>query len=82
MKMTIDQLSEKLSEKFAGRKWDAVTRRNGTPSDGWAIVGHPGITRAIKDAGLPWARFWSGKAPTPSTQAPEEIIKYAKGIAL
>ncbi|MBW1728993.1 MAG: hypothetical protein JRJ62_15805 [Deltaproteobacteria bacterium] len=69
-----------LRQIFAGDQFPPCRRRNGKPSDGWSVVGHPGITRAIKMAGLPWEKFWSGKNPTPSTQAPTLVVMTAREL--
>jgi hypothetical protein len=77
MKLTIKALAVELKTKFQGQSFPACTRHNGRPSDGWSIVGEGAITQAIRLAGLPNHDFWSGMAPTPSTQAPSEIVNYA-----
>lgn len=79
--MNINKLAEVLEKEFKGQKFNSCTRRNGRPSDGWSICGMPGITRAIIQAGLPYNQFWSGSNPTPSTQAPIEIVKRARELA-
>ena len=78
--MNIEKLSGELKKIFIGKKFSSCNRRNKKPADGWTTCGQSGITRAIKLAGLPWNQFWSGSNPTPSTQAPEEIIKMAYEI--
>jgi len=78
MKTTVNQLAKTLQSEFAGRTFPACTRRNGKPSDGWSVIGHTGLTRAIKAAGLPWDKFWSGSLPTPSTQTPAEIVDFCQ----
>ncbi len=79
--MTIKKLAEELKKEFNEKKFAPCNRRNGRPADGWEICGYSGITLAIKMAGLRWNHYWSGSAPTPSTQAPAEIVKRAYEIA-
>ena len=78
--MTIKKLSDELKKEFSNRQFSSCFRRNGKPSEGWAVCGQSGITRAIKLAGLPYNQFWSGSNPTPSTQAPAEIVRRAYEI--
>ena len=82
MKLTINQLSIDLKTKFAGKIYPKPDCYNGHPGNGYSIVGHAGITKAIIQSGLPVYNFWSGKNPTPSSQAPSEIVDYARKIAL
>ncbi len=56
--------------------------RNGHCNGGWCIVGHPGLTMAIRRAKLPLQDYWSGRAPTPSSQAPATLVEYASATAL
>lgn len=58
-------------------------RRNGRPADGWTH-GYAALSRAIKQTNLPWNYYWSGHAPTPSTQYPKAIVEAVRkaGIAL
>jgi hypothetical protein len=67
---------KKLRKKFAGKDWDGPDCYNKRPGTGWAIVGHAGYSRAIAMAGLPLANYWSGSNPTPSSQAPKEIVRF------
>lgn len=76
----VQKISELLKEKFAGVSFPACTRCNHKPSEGWSVVGNGMITRAIKAAGLPVAPYWSGMAPTPSTQAPAVVVEYARSL--
>jgi len=80
MKTTINDLAAVLKEKFSGKTFDPCTRRNKIPSKGWCVVGYAAITKAIKQAGLPYNQFWSGSNPTPSTQAPIEIVVFAQSL--
>jgi len=75
-------IATKLKEIFSKNGFDPCLRRNGHPSPGWNVVGDAGLTRAIKLSGLPWDRFWSGKNPTPSTQAPIPIIIHATRLKM
>jgi hypothetical protein len=77
---TIQQLTNALVVKFASVKFTGCTRRNKRPSDGYSVPGKSKWTNAVKNAGLPWNHFWSGYAPTPSTQYPTEIADYLKTI--
>ena len=77
MKITITELAKILEKEFKGENFQACDCRNKRPGTGWAIVGHPGITRAIKEAGLPYNSYWSGSNPTPSTQAPQDVVVFA-----
>lgn len=81
MKTTIDKLSRELKKKFGRRKFPRCNRWNKNTAEGWSVIGHCGITRAIKKAGLPISNFWSGSNPTPSSQAPTEIVIYAYKLA-
>jgi len=56
-------------------------RRNGRPADGWTH-GCCRLSRAIRGTGLPYANFWSGSAPTPSTQWPTAIRDAAQAAGL
>ena len=56
-------------------------RRNGRPADGWTY-GCYRLTRAIRGTGLPYANYWSGSAPTPSTQYPQAIFDAAQNAGL
>ena len=67
---------EKLEAEFKGKSWPGVDCRNKRPATGWAVVGHSGYTRAIIAAGLPITDYWSGSNPTPSSQAPKEIVDF------
>ena len=58
-----------------------LTRRNGRPSDGWSY-GNCRLSRAIRGTGLPYAKFWSGSCPTPSTQWPTSIRDAAQAAGL
>ena len=78
--MTVAELAQRLNRHFKGKRFPPCNRRNGKPADGWSIVGHSGITRAIMQAGLPYNAYWSGSNPTPSTQAPSVIVAYARSI--
>ena len=78
MKATIKSIAEDLKKEFIGKVFTPCTRRNGKPSIGWMIIGHPGLTRAIKQSGLPYNQFWSGSNPTPSTQSPDEIVMFSR----
>lgn len=80
MSMTTIQITESLKSRFAGHKFCCCTRRNGRPSDGWCVPGNAKWTRSVKAANLPYNKFWSGSAPTPSTQYPVEIYDYLKSI--
>lgn len=80
MKNKTKMIAEFLGQIFAGDQFPPCRRRNGRPSQGWSVVGHPGITRAIKMAGLPWDQFWSGKNPTPSTQVPTLVVMTAREL--
>jgi hypothetical protein len=82
MKITTKELSEKLQKEFAGKTFIKPDCYNKRPAIGYAIVGHSGITNAIKLSGLPIYNYWSGSAPTPSSQAPIGIVVYARKIAL
>jgi len=77
MKVRIIELAEILERKFKGKTFPGCDCRNGHPATGWEVIGHPGLTRAIKLSGLPYNNFWSGSNPTPSTQAPREIVEEA-----
>lgn len=79
--MTVKKLAEELKKEFSGKTFSACTRRNGKVSDGWARCVGAGATRAVKLARLPWNHFWSGSAPTPSTQYPQEIAEFIRKIA-
>lgn len=79
--MSIKKLASILQDEFAGKTFSSCTRRNGKPSYGWTICRKAGITRAIRMAGLPYNQYWSGSNPTPSTQAPTEIVNKAWDIA-
>ena len=80
---TITTLATQLSTEFGDDqdKFPRCTRRNRVPAEGWSICGHSGITRAIAKAYLPLANFWSGSLPTPSSQAPSQIVKRARELA-
>ena len=56
-------------------------RRNRKPADGW-VYGIYRLSRAIVGTGLPYNYYWSGSAPTPSTQYPKEIYMAAKEAGL
>jgi len=80
MKMKITELAKILEEEFKNKSFPNCDCRNKRPGTGWAVVGHAGITLAIKEAGLPYNNYWSGSNPTPSTQAPKEIVDFADNI--
>jgi len=80
MSLKTKQISESLRSKFANTKFAGCIRRNGHPSPGWSVPGNAKWTNAVKSAGLPWNHFWSGSAPTPSTQYPQEIADYIRSI--
>jgi hypothetical protein len=80
MKLTTQQITDALVAKFANTKFTGCTRRNGRPSEGYAVPGKSKWTNAVKNAGLTWYHFWSGSAPTPSTQYPQEIADYIASI--
>ncbi len=82
MKITTKELSEKLKKEFTGKTFPAPNRFNKRPAIGYTIVGHCAITNAIKLAQLPVYNYWAGQAPTPSSQAPIDIVVYARKIAL
>jgi hypothetical protein len=76
MSLTTDRAAE-LVREFGGRtRWEGPDCSNRRPGRGWAVVGHAGFTLAIKAAGIPTYRFWSGANPTPSTQAPGEVVRF------
>lgn len=78
MRVSIKELATILQQQFHGRQtWGGVNSRNKRPAKGWTVIGHCGLTRAIKLAGLPTAKYWSGSNPTPSTQAPAVIVEEA-----
>ena len=72
--MTIKQLTNALQKEFGNKKFASTVpnRRNKRVADGWACPGNGKWTRAVKAAGLPWDKYWSGANPTPSTQYPQE----------
>lgn len=78
----IETLARRLRMVFEGRGgWALPNRYNKRPADGYATVGYGWITRAIKEAGLPVYRYWSGSNPTPSSQAPTEVVRTALTLA-
>lgn len=79
--MSVKKLAGELKKEFAGESFTRCTCRNKHTAEGWSKCGKAGVTNAIKLAGLPWDSFWSGSAPTPSTQAPEEIVRRAYELA-
>jgi len=76
MKAKTVEISKKIEKLFKNNDYPAVDCRNKRPATGWAVVGNCQFTNAIRMAGLPNDNFWSGSAPTPSTQAPSEIVAY------
>lgn len=80
MSLTTNQIAESLKAKFSTAKFTGCTRRNGRPAPGWTVPGNAKWTNAVKAAGLTWNHFWSGSAPTPSTQYPQEIADYIRSI--
>lgn len=56
-------------------------RRNGQPSVGWEY-GIYALSVAIKHTKLPYEAFWSGQAPTPSTQYPRDIVVACREVGL
>lgn len=50
--------------------------RNKSCNAGWCVPGIAAWTKAVKAAGLPWNHYWSGSAPTPSTQYPKAIADF------
>jgi len=81
MKKTIIKLAEILENEFKNEYFPNADCRNKRPGTEWVVVGHSGITRAIKIAGLQWNSYWSGSNPTPSTQAPKKIVNRAYELA-
>lgn len=69
-------MADILKSKFNNKSYPDPDCRNKRPATGWDVVGNAGFTRAIRAAGLPNTNYWSGSAPTPSTQAPKEIVDY------
>jgi len=49
--------------------------RNRHTIGGWVVPGIAAYTLAVKRAGLPNNHYWSGSAPTPSTQYPYMIYR-------
>lgn len=48
---------------------------NARTIEGWANIGNGTITRAVKLAGVPTMKYWSGSAPTASTALPACILE-------
>ena len=55
---------------------------NRRPHGGWGVPGNAKWTRAMKAAGCPIDNFWSGHAPTPSTQMPHAFSEFLNQIDL
>ena len=72
---TTGKKEQSAFEKSLPDKERYRSSRNHRPHGGWSVVGNGAITQAIKAAGLPTDCFWSGSAPTPSTQAPTKIVE-------
>jgi len=54
--------------------------RNKRPSRGWTY-GQPDISWCGRTLGvIPCQNYWSGSAPTPSTQYPVEVVNFATKI--
>lgn len=76
---TVKKLATILRAEFYGKSVPSCYRRNKIPSDGWTY-GDCAMTMAVKIAGLHYNSYWSGSAPTPSTQWPSVYYDYAKKI--
>ena len=65
--------SQRRYESTLTDKERSRSSRNGNPNGGWVVPGNAAWTKAVKASMMPWDYFWSGSAPTPSTQYPQAI---------
>ena len=70
-----DEILPALPDKVRNR-----CSRNRRPNGGWGVPGNSKWTRAMRLAGCPTNDFWSGMAPTPSTQYSLAFMYFLESI--
>lgn len=79
-KYRTDYLVSLLKTYFCKTTFTKPNRFNRRPAEGWVCPGNAQWSRAVRDAGLPIANFWSGSNPTPSSQYPVEIRDFLEKL--